>query len=64
MDVNLKAVFFLSQQVARSMENRRRDDYQHLVQCGLRPSKGLGAYSISKAGVIMLTRVLPLNWPV
>lgn len=59
MDVNLKAVFFLSQQVARSMEKTGGGTIINISSsAGLRPSKGLGAYSISKAGVIMLTRVL------
>ncbi len=60
MNTNLKAVFLLSQAAARAMKERGGGGSIINVSStgGLRASKGLGGYSVSKAGLIMLTRVL------
>ena len=63
MDVNLKGLFFVTQAVARSMVER---GYGRIVnmssQAGLVGIRRHAAYSASKGGVNMLTRVLALEW--
>lgn len=62
--LNLKGCFFLSQAVGRTM--RKIGSGGSIINIsseeGTRPFVGLGVYSISKAGVIMLTRVLAQEW--
>lgn len=63
MGLNLKGYFFLSQAVGKIM---RREGGGSIINTasedGIRPGLGLGIYSISKAGVIMLTKVLAQEW--
>jgi NAD(P)-dependent dehydrogenase (short-subunit alcohol dehydrogenase family) len=62
MEVNLRGAFFLSQQVAPIMEERGGGVIINVVStAGFRPSIGLGIYSISKAGLIMMTKVLAME---
>lgn len=62
MEVNLRGAFFLSQQVAPIMEERGGGVIINVVStAGFRPSLGLGIYSISKAGLIMMTKVLAME---
>jgi NAD(P)-dependent dehydrogenase (short-subunit alcohol dehydrogenase family) len=57
--VNLKGYFLLSQAVARGMRERRSGNIINVASTGgKKASPGLGCYSISKAGVIMMTQVL------
>jgi dehydrogenase/reductase SDR family protein 4 len=59
MTVNLKGYFLLAQAVAKGMMERKSGNIINVASTGgRRASPGLGAYSISKAGVIMLTQVL------
>lgn len=59
MGLNLKGYFFLSQAVAKIMRDKGGGTIINTAsEAGIRPGAGLGAYSISKAGVIMLTQVL------
>jgi len=59
MGLNLKGYFFLSQAVAKIMRDKGGGTIVNTAsEGGIRPGLGLGAYSISKAGVIMLTQVL------
>jgi NAD(P)-dependent dehydrogenase (short-subunit alcohol dehydrogenase family) len=59
MGLNLKSYFFLSQAVAKIMREHGGGTIVNTAsEGGIRPAVGLGAYSISKAGVIMLTQVL------
>ena len=59
MGLNLKGYFFLSQAVAKIMRDKGGGTIINTAsEGGIRPAVGLGAYSISKAGVIMLTQVL------
>jgi NAD(P)-dependent dehydrogenase (short-subunit alcohol dehydrogenase family) len=59
MTVNLKGYFLLAQSVAKGMIERKSGNIINVASVGgRRASPGLGAYSISKAGVIMLTQVL------
>jgi len=59
MTVNLKGYFLLAQSVAKGMMERKSGNIINVASVGgKRASPGLGCYSISKAGVIMLTQVL------
>jgi NAD(P)-dependent dehydrogenase (short-subunit alcohol dehydrogenase family) len=62
MEVNLRGAFFLCQQVVPIMEERGGGVIINVVSAsGIRPSVGLGIYSISKAGLIMMTKVLAME---
>jgi len=59
IDTNLKGCYLCSQAVGRIMVKRKKGNIINIAStAGLRPSLNRTAYSISKAGVIMLTRVL------
>lgn len=59
IDINLKGPYLCSQAVGRLMVERRKGVIINIASTGgLRPALNRTAYSISKAGVIMLTRVL------
>jgi len=61
--LNLKGYFFLSQAVGKVMRERGGGSIINISsEEGIRPFVGLGVYSISKAGVIMLTKVLAEEW--
>ena len=62
LDTNLKSVFRMCKAVAPQMEKQGGGKIINLASvAGLRPSPGMGVYSVSKAGVIMLTQVLALE---
>lgn len=59
MGLNLKGYFFLSQAVAKIMRDKGGGTIVNTAsEGGIRPGLGLGVYSVSKAGVVMLTQVL------
>ncbi len=61
--LNLKGYFFLSQAVGKIMRDKGSGTIINTASiAGIRPDIGLGIYSISKAGVIMLTQVLAQEW--
>jgi len=61
--LNLKGTFFLSQAVGRVMREKGGGSIINIASDeGIRPFVGLGVYSISKAGVIMLSKVLAEEW--
>lgn len=61
--VNLKGPFLLSKWVAEGMMERGGGSIVNVASvAGLKPAPGLGAYSVSKAGVIMLTKVCAAEW--
>lgn len=63
MGLNLKGCFFLSQAVGKVMREKGGGCIINVAsEDGIRPFVGLGVYSISKAGVLMLTKVLAEEW--
>lgn len=63
LDTNLKGVFLCSQRAGRTMVERRSGRIVTIASAaGLIPALERAAYCSSKAGVIMLTRVLALEW--
>jgi NAD(P)-dependent dehydrogenase (short-subunit alcohol dehydrogenase family) len=63
MGLNLKGCFFLSQAVGKIMRDKGGGSIINVAStAGITPDIGLGVYSISKAGVIMLTQVLAQEW--
>lgn len=63
MDVNLKGLFFLSRAAGEVMLKQGKGTIINLsTEAAVRPAPGLGVYSISKAGVDMVTKVLALEW--
>ena len=59
LDTNLKGPFLLSQAAAKDMAARGRGAIVNIASTGgLEPSPMLGAYCVSKAAVIMLTKTL------
>jgi len=62
MNVNLKGPFLLSQLVAGVMKEQGGGSIVNIASImGIAPSE-LGFYSVTKAGLIMLTRVLAKEW--
>jgi dehydrogenase/reductase SDR family member 4 len=63
MNLNVKAVFFLAQAVARRMREYGGGSIINVSSvAGITPDASLPAYSISKAGVIMATKVMAKEW--
>jgi NAD(P)-dependent dehydrogenase (short-subunit alcohol dehydrogenase family) len=62
MNLNLKGLFFLSQAVARAMREKGGGTIINVASMeGFTPGL-LPVYSISKAGVIMATKVMAHEW--
>lgn len=62
MNLNLKGLFFLSQAVARAMKEQGGGRIVNIASvAGITPDI-LPIYSISKAGVIMATKVMASEW--
>jgi NAD(P)-dependent dehydrogenase (short-subunit alcohol dehydrogenase family) len=62
IDTNLKGTYLCCQSVGRVMVGQNNGNIINLSsQVGLNPGAGGGAYSVSKAGIIMLTRQLALE---
>ena len=63
LGLNLKSCFFMSKAVGKMMRDKGGGSIINIVsETGIRPFVGLGVYSISKAGLIMLTQVLAQEW--
>jgi pteridine reductase len=58
LDLNLRSVFFCTQGAAAALRAARGKVVNLADLAGLQPWPGFAAHSVSKAGVIMLTRVL------
>jgi NAD(P)-dependent dehydrogenase (short-subunit alcohol dehydrogenase family) len=62
MNLNLKGLFFLSQAVARIMKEHGGGKIINVASMdGFKPEPNIGIYAISKAGVIMATKVMALE---
>lgn len=58
LDLNLRSVFFCTQGAAPALRQARGKVVNLSDLAGLQPWPGFAAHSVSKAGVVMLTRVL------
>jgi NAD(P)-dependent dehydrogenase (short-subunit alcohol dehydrogenase family) len=62
IDTNLKGTFLCCRAVGKIMASQNNGNIINLSsQVGLNPGIAIGAYSVSKAGIIMLTRQLALE---
>jgi NAD(P)-dependent dehydrogenase (short-subunit alcohol dehydrogenase family) len=58
MEVNLRSTFLLTQKVVPLMKERGGGKIVNVASvAGVKPSPAMGVYSVSKAGLIMLTQV-------
>lgn len=64
LDINLDAVFSWGQEGARRMldADKRGSIINIASVLGFGASKGVGAYAVSKAAVVQLTKVMALEW--
>ncbi len=63
MGVNLKGPFLLSLEVGKKMLKEKKGSIINVSSvAGITPGLGLGVYSVSKAGLIMLTKVMAHEW--
>lgn len=63
INLNLKGLFFLSQMVARVMKEHGGGKIINVASVdGFRSEDNVGVYAISKAGVIMATKVMAREW--
>ncbi len=63
MNLNLKGLFFLSGAVARVMKQQGGGTIINVASMdAFKPEPQIGVYAISKAGVIMATKVMALEW--
>ncbi len=63
MEVNVKGPFFLTRLVGEGMNERGSGSIINISsEAGTMPSPMLGVYSVSKAGVDMLTKVFAQEW--
>jgi pteridine reductase len=61
LNLNLRAVFFCTQGAATALRDAKGSVINLADVGGLEPWPGFAAHSVSKAGVVMLTRVLALS---
>jgi pteridine reductase len=61
LDLNLRSLFFCTQGAAAALRAARGKVVNIADLGGLEPWPGFAAHSVSKAGVVMLTRVLALS---
>ncbi len=63
LSLNLKGSFFLSQMVGKHMIKRKSGKIINISsQAGVVGIEGLAAYGASKAGIILYTKVLAVEW--
>jgi dehydrogenase/reductase SDR family protein 4 len=63
MNINLKGPFFLAQQVAPIMKEQGGGSIINITSyLGIRTEENLGAYCVSKAAVMHLTKVMAREW--
>jgi len=63
MNTNLTSVFFLTQALLPALQKNGGGSVVNVASVlGLRQSKGVVSYAVSKAGVVQLTKTLALEW--
>jgi len=63
INLNLKGLFFLGQTVAQIMREHGGGSIINVASMdGYKPEPNIGIYAISKAGVLMATKVMALEW--
>lgn len=63
LNINLKGPFFLVQQLFPIMKEAGGGSIVNIGSwSGHEPSPGMGVYSVSKAGLIMMTKLMALEW--
>lgn len=62
MNINLKGAFLCSQMAFQSLKEKGGSIVNIASMSGLEPYEGMGAYSCSKAGLVMLTRQMAIEW--
>lgn len=62
MNVNLKGILFLSQLAAKIMKDQGGGSIINISSIGGLRAGDLGVYSVTKAGLIMLTQVMAKEW--
>ena len=63
IDVNLKGLFELCKKAYPILKQRGGGSIMHISSIGgLTPERGIGIYSVSKAGLINLTKVMAQDW--
>jgi NAD(P)-dependent dehydrogenase (short-subunit alcohol dehydrogenase family) len=63
MDVNVKGCFELAKLALPSMKANKSGSIINMSSIGgLKPEPGLGIYSVSKAALVMLTKVMAKEW--
>ncbi len=64
MNVNLRAAWLMAKAAHPTLADARGQIVTIASMSGVNPQPGLGAYSVSKAGLIMLTRLMAQEWAV
>lgn len=63
IDINLKGNFFLALTVGKEMIKRKKGKIINILSnCSFVAEHGIGAYCISKGGLLMVTRCLATEW--
>lgn len=63
MDINLKGVFFLTQEVGKVMIEQRYGKIINIASLtSFKGTPGISIYAISKAGLVSLTKCLAVEW--
>jgi NAD(P)-dependent dehydrogenase (short-subunit alcohol dehydrogenase family) len=63
MNIGLKGAFLVSQAAARHMIRQRSGCFVNIASvAGVFPYNWAGAYSVVKAGLLMLTKLMALEW--
>ncbi|HEX9769300.1 MAG TPA: SDR family oxidoreductase [Kiloniellales bacterium] len=62
MNVNLRAVWLMAKAAHPALKASRGQIVTIGSMSGVNPQPGMGAYSVSKAGLIMLTRLMAQEW--
>ena len=63
IDINLKGNFFLALAVGKEMIKRRKGKIINILSnCSFVAEHGIGAYCVSKGGLLMVTRCLATEW--